>query len=152
MFRRAMLRSTLAALVLVSVTACEHAPFSPLFDRGTYALVSANGGYVPSTVYHATTAGRFDHIDVTGGSLTLRTDGSYRMLVVTHEDVGGVVADVTHAFAGSYDSEGSILYLTYDLPGAYGGGQMQATWLGGDVEVVVPDVAMGNGVLLRFGY
>jgi len=147
---RAMLRRLWMPLVLATTAACHDGPFSPFFDRGLYDLISANGEYVPSTVYSAVAAGHVQRVDVQGGTLTLHSDGSYNLLVHARESTDGVVVDVTHAYAGAYDAEDTILYLSYDVPGSNYGAEMQAVWRDGTIEVVVPDVAMGHGVLMRF--
>ncbi|MBI1809308.1 MAG: hypothetical protein HYR75_05365 [Gemmatimonadetes bacterium] len=147
----AMLRGALLALGLVTITACHDGPFSPYWDRGTYELVAANGRYVPSNVYVAAGPGHVDAVDVVDGWITLHGDGSYELIVHARETTNGLSADVTHAYAGGYDTDGNMLYLSYDLPGSYYSDQLQASWHDGIIEVVVPDVAMGHGVLMRFG-
>ena len=150
MSRRATLRWSLLTIVFAATTGCHDGPFSPYWDRGTYELVAANDRYVPAMVYSAMSGGRQDRVDVLGGSLTLRGDGSYELLVHVAESVDGWTEDVTHAYAGAYDAQGSMLFLRYDVPGSYYSDEMQAMWRNGSVEVVVPDIAMGRAVLLRF--
>ena len=134
----------------MATSACENGPFDPYWDRGTYDLVFANDRTVPSTVYESTGAGRVSRVDVIDGTLTLRRDNSYQLLVTAREFSGGGYADVTHAYAGRYDYDGRTLLLSYFDPAFTTYAEIDASWRDGSVELVMPDVAAGRGVLMRF--
>ena len=147
---RSLLRWPAMALLSIAVTACDNGPFSPYWDRGTYDLLYANNRAVPSTVFASSSAGRVSRVDVLGGTITLRRDDSYQLVVRVLETSGGRDTDVTYAYAGHFDYEGRMLYLSYfdTVSGYYD--EIAATWRDGSIELVLPDVADGRGVLMRF--
>jgi hypothetical protein len=150
MSTRSLLRWPAIAVLTIAVTACSDGPFSPYWDRGTYDLAYANNRTVPSTVYSSAATGRVSRVDVIGGSLTLRRDDSYQLVVRVRETSGIQDADVTHAYAGHFDHEGRMLYLSYFDAGSWTYGEIAATWRDDSIELVLPDVAAGRGVLMRF--
>jgi hypothetical protein len=132
-------------LLAVSVSACED-PFSPYWDRGTYYLRYANNRHVPAVVSEGPGA---SYIEVTGGSLTLRRDHSYQLVVEVREKVAGVTYEYSTVFAGPYESEYRTLYLTYeDRRGNWR--NIVANWRDGRVELVVPEIDDSYGVLCTF--
>lgn len=150
MSTRSLLRWPAMALLALAATACADGPFSPYRDRGTYDLVYANNRTVPSTVYASSAAGRVSRVDVVAGTLTLRRDDSYQLLVQVRESNDGQDVDVTYAYAGHFDHDGRMLYLGYFDPASSSYDEIAATWRDGSVELVLPDVAAGRGVLMRF--
>lgn len=134
----------------MAATACDGGPFSPYWDRGTYDLLYANNRAVPSTVYASSVGGRASRVDVNSGALTLRGDDSYQLVVRVRETVGNQDTDVTHAYAGHYYHEGRMLYLNYYESGSDYYAEIAATWRDDSIELVLPDVAAGRGVLMRF--
>ena len=101
-------RRFLAGIVLVtSVTACDD-PFSPYWDHGTYDLWSANNRPIPAVISEGP-AGSFTK--VVGGSLTLRRDHSYQLLLDVREATGGRTYEYAKVFAGTYENEDRTIYL-----------------------------------------
>lgn len=148
--RRALLRLLVLAILVGGTTACIEDPFSPYWDRGTYDLRWANNRPVPATV-----SGGYSPIaprtDVMRGSLTLRRDHSYQLLVDVREyDARGQWYESTRVFAGHYEHDGSTIYMSYFMRGDYYSSAMVANWRGGRVEVVVPEVDGRSGVLCVF--
>lgn len=145
------LLSRLVAVAVLSgvVTACDD-PFSPYWDRGTYVLRSANNRAVP-TVVSGGYGPNSPRTEVTAGTLTLRRDHSYQLLVEVREwDSAGRPYTSSVVFAGYYENEDRVLYLNYSLPGDRYSSTMIATWRGGSIEVVVPELDGYFGVLCVF--
>jgi hypothetical protein len=134
-----------AALIVGAATACED-PFSPYWDRGTYHLEYANNRRVPAVV----SEGPASYVEVRGGTLTLRSDHSYQLVVQIREQSGSSVYEYSRVFAGPYESEYRTLYLTYFDDDDRYGQSMVANWRDGKIEIVVPDVDGPYGVLCRF--
>jgi hypothetical protein len=138
-------RLLLGGLLAASATACED-PFSPYWDRGTYHLRYANNRHVPAVVSQGPGT---SYLEVRGGSLTLRRDHSYQLQVNIRERTGGVEYEYSTVFAGPYESEYRTLYLSYeDRRGNWR--NIVANWRDGRVELVVPDIDNGYGVLCWF--
>ena len=134
------------ALLGASVTACDD-PFSPYWDHGRYDLRSANNRPVPAIVSEGP-GGSFT--EVIDGSLTLRRDHSYQLLLDVREVTGGRVYEFTKAFAGEYESEDRTIYLTYFDAVSSHRRLIVANWRGGRIELVVPRVDGYEGVLCLF--
>lgn len=151
MFAFSVLRKSprfLTAIVLVaSMTACDD-PFSPYWDHGTYDLWSANNRPIPAVVSEGP-AGAFT--EVVGGSLTLRRDHSYQLLVDVREVTGGRMYEYAKVFAGTYENEARTIYLSYYDTGASYPRVIVANWRGGRIELVVPRVDGYESVLCLFG-
>ncbi|MHB1312759.1 MAG: hypothetical protein ACYC3L_12155 [Gemmatimonadaceae bacterium] len=146
--RRTALRVVSLAVAAAALTACYDDGFSPYWDRGTYYLTYANNRPVPATVSGGPGGAR---VEVTGGTLTLRRDHSYQMLVHVREWMqGGQFYESTKAFAGTYENDGREIYLTWYDPHDYYSSVMSANWRNGRVEVVVPDVDGFTDVLCGF--
>jgi hypothetical protein len=138
------------ALAAAMLTACYDDPFSPYWDRGTYYLVYANNRLVPTTVSGGTGANSA-HLEVTRGTLTLRRDHSYQLLVEVREwTAGGQFYESTKAYAGQYENEDRAIYLTYFDPSDYYSSVMVANWRNGRIEVVVPNLDGRQDVLCMF--
>ncbi len=75
------------ALVVLTVAGCD-GPFSPYWDGGTYDLRHANNRHIPAVVSEGPPG---SVTEVVGGSLTLRRDHSYRLLVDVREVSAGRV-------------------------------------------------------------
>ena len=145
--RRGSYRLLTGAILVAALTACDD-PFSPYWDRGTYDLWSANNRPVPAVVSEGP-AGAFT--EVVGGSLTLRRDHSYQLVLDVREVTGGRTYRYTKAFAGSYENEDRTIWLPYfDAEGSYSR-VIVANWRGGRIELVVPRVDGYIGVLCLFG-
>jgi hypothetical protein len=138
-------RLVLGGLLAVSVTACED-PFSPYWDRGTYYLRYANNRHVPAVVSEGPGT---SYVEVKGGSLTLRRDHSYQLVVEIREKSAGTVYEYSAVFAGPYESEYRTLYLSYE-DGRGNWRNLVANWRDGRVELVVPEIDGGYGVLCTF--
>jgi hypothetical protein len=135
----------LGGLLAASVTACDD-PFSPYWDRGTYYLKSANNRYVPAVVSQGPGT---SYLEVRSGSLTLRRDHSYQLVVELREQRAGTIYEYSAVFAGPYESEHRTLYLSYeDDRGNWR--NVVANWRDGKVELVVPEIDNGYGVLCTF--
>jgi hypothetical protein len=134
-----------AALALVSLSACDD-PFSPYWDRGTYRLRYANNHYVPTTVSEGPGT---SYLEVQGGSLTVRRDHSYQLVVDIREKSGSDVFEYSKVFAGSYENEYRTLWLSYVDTRGYGR-VIEANWRDGKIEAVVPGLDSGYGVLCTF--
>ncbi len=147
---RVVLRAVPLGLVVATLAACYDDPFSPYWDRGTYYLSYANDRPVPTIVSGGTLPGSA-RLEVTRGTLTLRRDHSYQLLVdVRQWTTGGQFYEATKAYAGTYENDGSTLYLNYFGPRDYYSSVMVANWRNGRVEIVVPDVDAGQDVLCVF--
>jgi hypothetical protein len=146
MRRLALHRIAPVVLCGLAVTGCDE-PFSPYWDRGTYFLRYANNRPVPAVVSSGPAS---SYTEVLTGSLTLRRNHSYQLLVDVREVVGGRVFETTRVFAGSYDHDGYTLWLSYVPPGDYYSAVMVANWRSGRLEVVVPGVDGPYGVLCMF--
>lgn len=141
-------RRFLAGIVLfTSVTACDD-PFSPYWDHGTYNLWSANNRPLPAVV-SVGPVGSFT--EVVGGSLTLRRDHSYQLLLDVRDSAAGRTYEYAKVFAGTYEHEDRTIYLSYYDAGASYPHVLVATWRGGRIELVVPRVDGYEGVLCLFG-
>ena len=138
------------ALLVLATAACEHGPFNPYWDGGTYDLLYANDRPVPTVVFANSGDARVSRVEVTGGTLSLRRDDSYQLLVTAHESGSGGEADVTYAYAGRYDYDGRTLFLNYFDPDLAAYAEIDASWREESVELVLPGVAAGRGVLMRF--
>jgi len=152
MSRRTALRTALRAMLLTvaaaTLTACHDEFFSPYWDHGTFYLNYANNRQVPATVSGGTGSAR---VEVTGGTLSLRRDHSYQMLVHVREwSQGGQFYESTTVFAGTYENDGREIYLTYYDAHDYYSSVMAANWRNGRVEVVVPNVDGYTDVLCVF--
>jgi hypothetical protein len=146
--RRAALRLIGLAAAAAMLTACYDEPFSPYWDRGTYYLTHANNRPVPTTVNWGSFGSR---VEVTDGSLTVRRDHSYQLLVNVRQWMsGGQYYETTKAFAGTYENDDRALYLTYFDPHDYYSSVMTANWRNGRLEVVVPNVDGETDVLCTF--
>jgi hypothetical protein len=131
--------------VLLATAACEE-PFSPYWDRGTYDLRYANNERVPAVVSEGPGT---SYREVRGGSLTLRRDHSYQLVVLVREKSGPDILEYSTVFAGPYESDYRTLYLSYvDSKGR--SRNIVANWRDGRIELVVPDVDAGYGVLCTF--
>ena len=147
---RTLMRAVPLALAVATLTACDDDPFSPYWDRGTYYLSTANNRHVPTTVSGGTSQGSA-HLEVTSGTLTLRRDHSYQLLVQVREwTTGGQFFETTKAFAGTYENDGRTLWLNYYDPHDYYSSVMVANWRDGRVEVVVPNLDGQQDVLCVF--
>jgi hypothetical protein len=135
----------LGALIL-GTAACEE-PFSPYWDRGTYELKYANNDRVPAVV---SSGPGTSYREVRGGSLTLRRDHSYQLVVLVREKTGGEVLEYSTVFAGPYETEYRTLYLAYVDSRGYTR-NIVANWRDGRIELVGPEVDAGYGVLCTFG-
>ncbi len=146
--RRSALRVVSLTVAAVMLTACYDDPFSPYWDRGTYYLQYANNRRVPTIVAGGAGSPR---LEVTGGTLTLRRDHSYQMLVdVRQWTAGGQYYESTKVFAGRYENDGRAVYLTYFDPHDYYSSAMTANWRNGRIEVVVPNLDGWADVLCVF--
>ena len=144
------MRAVSLALVVATLSACYDDPFSPYWDRGTYYLVYANNRLVPTTVSGGL-GPNTPRLEVTGGTLTLRRDHSYQMLVDVREwTAGGQYYETTKVYAGRYENEDRAIYLTYFDAHDYYSSVMVANWRNGRVEVVVPNVDGRQDVLCTF--
>ncbi|MDA1080557.1 MAG: hypothetical protein O2973_02600 [Gemmatimonadetes bacterium] len=148
---RRLFHATILGVLALASVACGDNPFSPYWDGGTYELRYANnypvpavvsGGYGPNAI----------RTEVTSGTLTLRRDHSYQLLVDVIDWDHGVAYESTVAFVGRYENEGRILYLNYFSVGEAYSSVMVATWRHGRIEIVVPevDVDLRAGVLCVF--
>lgn len=88
----------IAALVVGFASACDD-PFSPYWDHGTYRLHYANNDRVPAVV---SSGPGTSYTEVRGGSLTLRGDHSYQLVVMIRERSGGQLYEFSKVFAGPY--------------------------------------------------
>ena len=150
MSRRGLLRAVPIVAAVATLTACDDDPFSPYWDRGTYYLSYANNRPVPTTVSGGTLPGSA-RLEVSGGTLTLRRDHSYQLLVdVRQWTTGGQFYETTKAFAGTYENDGRTLWLNYFTPHDYYASVMTANWRNGRLEVVVPNLEGGVEVLCVF--
>lgn len=145
--RRLRHTAILGAVVLVAA-ACSD-PFSPYWHDGTYDLRYVNNRSVPAVVSSSYGAGGI-RTEVLGGSLTLRHDHSYQLLVTVRDWDHGVAYESTVAYVGRYDNDGRVLYLNYFPDGDPYSSVMVATWRHGRIEVVVPNVDVRTGVLCVF--
>lgn len=134
------------ALVVVAATGCQE-PFSPYWDRGSYDLRYANNRRVPTVVIDGPGA---SFTEITDGSLILRRDHSYQLVVDVHERAGDAYYTYSAVFAGDYDNDGRTLYLSYFDADAGYYGVILATWRDGRVEMVVPRVNGYDDVLCEF--
>jgi hypothetical protein len=132
----------LAVITLFATTsACgggdSTAPDPKAAVAGTYTLTQINGGNLPVTVF-ANTAGR---IELTGGSLTLRSDGSYTesLAARTVYTSGAAPQTTTDNENGTFTVIGS--QITFSIPpsgsssglsytGAVSGGVLTYTYEG----------------------
>jgi hypothetical protein len=138
------------AIVAVALTACYDDPFSPYWDHGTFYLVYANNRHVPTTVSGGL-GPNTPSLEVTRGTLTLRRDHSYQLLVDVREwDAGGGLYESTKVYAGQYETEDRAIYLTYFESHEYYSSVMVANWRNGRVEVVVPNLDGRQDVLCVF--
>lgn len=88
---------------------------------------------------------------MTGGTLTLRKDHSYQLVVDIRDwDSAGRAYSSSVAFAGYYENEDRTLYLSYSLAGDRYSSTMIANWRDGRIEVVVPELDGHFGVLCVF--
>lgn len=148
--KRALMRLVPLALTVATLTACDDDPFSPYWDRGTYYLSAANNRAVPTTVSGGSGPGSV-RLEVTRGTLTLRRDHSYQLLVdVRQWTSGGQFVETTKAYAGTYENDGRTLYLNYFGPRDYYSNVMVANWRSGRIEVVVPNLDGEQDVLCVF--
>jgi len=148
MSRRTALRVVSLAVAAAALTACYDDGFSPYWDHGTYYLNYANNRAVPSTVSGGPGGAR---VEVTGGTLTLRRDHSYQLLVQVREWMqGGQFYESTKVYAGQYENDNRAIYLTYYDAHDYYSSVMSANWRNGRVEVVVPNVDGYTDVLCVF--
>jgi hypothetical protein len=148
--KRALKRVVPIAATTLTLGACYDDPFSPYWDRGTYYLAYANNRPVPTIVSGGSLPGS-PRLEVTRGSLTLRRDGSYALLVEVREWSGtGQFYEWTRAYAGTYEYDDRTLWLEYYDPGDYYSSVMVANWRNGRIEVVVPNVDGGEDVLCVF--
>ena len=148
--RRSLLRALSLALVAATLTACYDDPFSPYWDHGTFYLLYANNRPVPATVSGGI-GPNAPRLDVTRGTLTLRRDHSYQLLVDVREWMaGGQFYETTKVYAGQYENEGRAIYLSYFDERDYYSNVMVANWRDGRVEVVVPNVDGRQEVLCVF--
>lgn len=148
--RRAMMRVAMPALVVMSLSACYDDPFSPYWDRGTYYLVTANNRYVP-TIVSGGSGANSSRLEVTRGTLTLRRDHSYQMVVDVREwTAGGQFYETSRVYAGRYENDDRAIYLSYFNEHDYYSSVMVANWRGGRVEVVVPNIDGRSDVLCVF--
>jgi hypothetical protein len=147
---RAALSAVPLAVMVLALSACDDDPFSPYWDRGTYYLSAANNRAVPATVSGGSGPGSV-RVEVTRGSLTLRHDHSYQLLVdVRTWTSGGQFTETTKAYAGTYENDGRTLYLSYFGPRDYYSNVMVANWRDGRIDVVVPNLDGGLDVLCTF--
>ena len=148
--QRVLMRVVPLAVVAATLSACYDDPFSPYWDRGTYYLAYANGRPVPTIVSGGSLPGS-PRVEVTRGSLTLRRDHSYALLVEVREwTANGQFYEWTRAYAGTYENDGRTLWLNYYGPHDYYSSVMVANWRNGRIEVVVPNVDGGQDVLCVF--
>lgn len=144
------MRAVTLMLASSTLAACYDDPFSPYWDRGTYYLSYANNRPVPTTVSGGSSAGS-PRLEVSRGTLTLRRDHSYQLLVEVRQWTGGgQFYETTRAFAGTYENEGRTLYLNYYGPRDYYSSVMVANWRNGRLEVVVPNLDGEQDVLCVF--
>ena len=147
---RVVWRAVPLVLAVAMLTACDDDPFSPYWDRGTYYLSYANNRPVPTVVSGGSAAGSA-RVEVTHGTLTLRRDHSYQLLVDVREWMAnGQYVETTKAFAGTYENDGRTLYLNYFDPHDYYSNVMVANWRDGRIEIVVPNLDGGVDVLCTF--
>ncbi|MBI2408659.1 MAG: hypothetical protein HYV19_10200 [Gemmatimonadetes bacterium] len=148
--RSALTRAVPIVALVTGLSACYDDPFSPYWDRGTYYLSYANNRPVPTIVSGGSAPGSA-RIEVTRGSLTLRRDYSYKLLVDVREWTGtGQFYEYTKVFAGTYENDDRAIWLTYYEPGDYYSSSMVANWRNGRIEVAVPGVDGGYPVLCVF--
>lgn len=148
--RRHWLRALTLTAAVATLTACDDDPFSPYWDRGTYYLSYANNHPVPTIVSGGSGPGSA-RLEVTRGTLTLRNDHSYQLLVEMRQWTGGgQFSETTKAYAGRYENDGRALYLYYYGPRDYYSSVMVANWRDGRVEVVVPNLDGQQDVLCVF--
>lgn len=145
---RRPLHAAILGLTLTAGVACSD-PFSPYWDDGTYDLQYVNNRLVPAVVSSSYGAGAI-RTEVLGGSLTLRHDHSYQLLVSVRDWDHGVAYESSVAFVGRYEHDGRVLYLNYFPDGDAYSSVMVATWRHGRIEVVVPEVDVRTGVLCVF--
>jgi hypothetical protein len=140
----------LLMFAVATLTACDDSPFSPFWDNGTYYLAAANNRSVPTIVSGGSGAGSA-RLEVTRGTLTLRHDHSYTLLVELRQwTSNGQFFETTKAYAGTYENDGRTLYLDYYDAHDYYASTMAANWRGGRIEVVVPRVDGFTDVLCVF--
>ena len=142
-----VLRAMTLLLGVAAISGCYDQPFSPYWDRGTYYLRYANNRPVPAVVSQGS---GLVYTEILGGSLTLRRNHSYQLLVDVREWEGGRAYESTRVFAGSYDNDDYTLWLSYVPAGDYYAAVMVANWRGGRLELVVPEVDGRFGVLCLF--
>ena len=147
---RVLMRVVPLAVVAATLSACYDDPFSPYWDRGTYYLAYANNRPVPTIVSGGSLPGS-PRLEVTRGTLTLRRDHSYALLVEVREwTASGQFYESTRAYAGTYENDGRTLWLDYFRPHDYYSSVMVANWRNGRIEIVVPNVDGGQDVLCVF--
>lgn len=141
-----MPRGVAVAGLLLATAACDD-PFSPYWDSGRYDLRFANNRYVPAVVSQGPGSA---YTEVRGGTLVLRRDHSYQLVVLVREQSGGQLYEYSKVFVGEYETDHRTLYLTYFLEGDPYSSVMVAAWRDGWLELVVPDVDGYADVLCRF--
>jgi|GEM_PF-3670131 len=139
-------RVFLLGFLALFTAACDE-PFSPYWDRGTYDLTYANNYRVPAVVSSGPGG---SYTEVTGGSLTLRRDHSYQLVVDIRAVEDGRVYQYSKVYAGEYESEDRRIYLTWYDAGSSYPRVIVANWRGGRIELVVPRVDGNDGVLCEF--
>ena len=144
---QAMIRAALGCVAALMLTACYDDPFSPYWDRGTYYLRYANNRPVPAVVGTGPGAA---FTEITGGSLTVRRDHSYQLVVEVRDFDGIRSTTSSRVFAGTYENDGRTLYLDYADPRDGYPSTITANWRGGRFELVVPGVDGWYGVLCTF--
>ena len=90
------------------------------------------------------------YTEVTGGSLTLRRDHSYHLIVDIRVVESGRAYDYSKVFAGEYENEDRTIYLTWFDAGSSYPWLIVANWRRGRIELVVPRGDGNDGVLCEF--
>jgi hypothetical protein len=99
-----------AALAVLTITACNDDPLSPDDVMGTYELTTVNGASLPFVIFDDGT----DRFEILSGRITLRENQTFTDSSTLRLTSGTTVETEPDVAVGTYDIEGDAIVFTPD--------------------------------------
>jgi hypothetical protein len=101
-----MLRRWTAIAMAVALAACSDSTAADIDINGTYTLRTFDGSTVPTSRQIGATLA-----EILSGSVTLKEDGSYSVVIVDRSTTGGVTTTETFTETGTFAVSGTTIVL-----------------------------------------
>jgi hypothetical protein len=143
-----VLRSMLAGAAVLSLTACVDV-YGSWGSEGLYDARTANGARVPAIVYERLGSGGYT-VTLTGGSLRLRGDDTFRLDLDYSEYDGHSTTYYTQGISGEWSNDDGTIWLDYVDPEIGDWVSLAAIRRHDTLELTIPGAQTGASIRVTF--